>query len=159
MGLEYITLSEVVRKHSKTLLKSYVMYHAIEYYHFLTKELKMVRALACLGDKTSYGEIITASALDWMENGKAYVATGDRVLCGGPNHYVFGTATQYTSSGAGTLTTLDTSQLSIMMQSSQDVSSRKCIRFKCADDDGRLMVDCRYVLILPDLPYRNEEYR
>ncbi len=55
MGLEYITLSEVVRKHSKTLLKSYVMYHAIEYYHFLTKELKMVRALACLGDKTSYG--------------------------------------------------------------------------------------------------------
>ncbi|EPM7553282.1 hypothetical protein ACV8VY_00005 [Citrobacter freundii] len=85
-----------------------------------------------------------------MENGKAYVATGDRVLCGCPNHYVFGTATQYTSSGAGTLTTLDTSQLSIMMQSSQDVSSRKCIRFKCADDDGRLMVDCRYVLILPD---------
>jgi hypothetical protein len=65
LGLEYITLSEVVRKHSKTLLKSYVMYHAIEYYHFLTKELKMVRALACLGDKTSYGEIITASALDW----------------------------------------------------------------------------------------------
>lgn len=41
------------------------MYHAIEYYHFLTKELKMVRALACLGDKTSYGEIITASGLDW----------------------------------------------------------------------------------------------
>lgn len=65
LGLEYITLSEVVRKHSKTLLKSYVMYHAIEYYYFLTKELKMVRALACLGDKTSYGEIITASALDW----------------------------------------------------------------------------------------------
>lgn len=181
MDLEYITLSKVVSKHSKTLLKSCVMYHAIEYYHFLTKELKMVRALACLGDKTSYGKIITASAswydgdraiaqtgdraicrkcnghfpifasaVDWMENGKAYVATGDRVLCGCSNHYVFGTATQYTSSGAGTLTTRDTSQLSIMMQNSQDVSSRNCIRFKCADDKGILMVDCRYLLILPD---------
>lgn len=58
MDLEYITLSKVVSKHSKTLLKSCVMYHAIEYYHFLTKELKMVRALACLGDKTSYGKLL-----------------------------------------------------------------------------------------------------
>lgn len=35
-------------------------------------------------------------------------------------------------------------------QSGQQSSSRNTLRFQCADDDGRLMVDCRYVLMFPD---------
>ncbi|HFZ8854733.1 TPA: PAAR domain-containing protein [Salmonella enterica subsp. houtenae serovar 1,40:z4,z23:-] len=100
----------------------------------------MARALACLGDKTSYGEIISAttswfegskaiartgdkascskcngyfeilaSAQDWAEEGKAYAATGDRVLCRCPDHYVYGSATQSTSTGTGSLTSRNTS--------------------------------------------------
>ncbi|KAJ96072.1 hypothetical protein DF41_13770 [Raoultella planticola] len=34
--------------------------------------------------------------------------------------------------------------------SGQQPSSRNTLRFQCADDDGRLMVDCRYVLMFPD---------
>ncbi|GLU37914.1 hypothetical protein Pssp01_20070 [Pseudomonas sp. NBRC 100443] len=89
-----------------------------------------LRALACLGDKTTYGEIISATA-SWFEGNKAiaqtgdlarcskckgtfpifgtayewseqqpYVATGDRVLCGCPDHVVYGSTTQYTDSPA-----------------------------------------------------------
>ncbi|WP_447748513.1 S-type pyocin domain-containing protein [Pseudomonas nicosulfuronedens] len=91
-----------------------------------------MRALACLGDKTTFGEIISATAT-WFEgnkpiaqrgdlarcdkckgifpiNGTAYewseqqpyVATGDRVLCRCPNHVVYGSTTQYTDSLAPT---------------------------------------------------------
>ena len=86
-----------------------------------------MRALACLGDKTTYGNVISASAT-WFEGNKAiaqtgdlaqcskckgafpicgtafdwseqqpYVATGDRVLCGCPDHVVYGSTTQYTT--------------------------------------------------------------
>ncbi|MGX5107456.1 PAAR domain-containing protein [Enterobacter cloacae] len=141
----------------------------------------MARALACLGDKTSYGEIISAtaswfegskaiartgdkasyskcngyfeilaSAQDWAEEGKAYAATGDRVLCRCPDHYVYGSATQSTSTGTGSLTSRNTSQSPVPAQQAQDSGSRNCIRFQCAVDDGRLMVDCRYVLMFPD---------
>lgn len=89
-----------------------------------------MRALACLGDKTTYGEVISATAT-WFEgnrpiaqrgdlarcgkckgtfpiNGTAYewsesqpyVATGDRVLCKCPDHVVYGSTTQYTDSPA-----------------------------------------------------------
>lgn len=87
-----------------------------------------MRQLACLGDKTTYGHITTATAT-WFEGNKAiaqrgdlawcskcndafpingtaddwfetqpYVATGDKVLCRCPNHVVYGSTTQYTSS-------------------------------------------------------------
>ena len=40
----------------------------------------MARALACLGDKTTYGEIITATAT-WYEGSKAIARTGDLATC------------------------------------------------------------------------------
>ncbi|OSN08322.1 hypothetical protein AU511_01715 [Lonsdalea iberica] len=40
--------------------------------------------------------------------------------------------------------------VSAQSQSVQQPSSRNTLRFQCADDDGRLMVDCRYVLMFPD---------
>ncbi|EOH6069861.1 PAAR domain-containing protein [Klebsiella michiganensis] len=40
----------------------------------------MARALACLGDKTSYGEIISATA-SWFEGSKAIARTGDKASC------------------------------------------------------------------------------
>lgn len=86
-----------------------------------------MRALACLGDATTYGNVISASAT-WFEGNKAiaqtgdlarcnkckgefaingtafdwseqqpYVATGDRVPCGCPDHVVYGSTTQYTT--------------------------------------------------------------
>lgn len=38
------------------------------------------RALACFGDKTSYGEIISATAT-WIEGNKAIARTGDKTSC------------------------------------------------------------------------------
>lgn len=141
----------------------------------------MARALACLGDKTSYGEIISAtaswfegskatartgdkascskcngyfeilaSAQDGTEEGKAYVATGDRVLCRCPDHYVYGSATQSTSTDIGYLTSRNTSQSPVPAQQAQDSSARNCIRFQCAGDDGQPMAGCRYTLMFPD---------
>lgn len=40
----------------------------------------MTRALACLGDKTSYGTIISATA-SWFEGYKAIARTGDKASC------------------------------------------------------------------------------
>lgn len=40
----------------------------------------MARALACLGDRTTYGEIITATAT-WSEGSKAIARTGDLATC------------------------------------------------------------------------------
>ncbi|MEC5343203.1 PAAR domain-containing protein [Brenneria populi] len=88
----------------------------------------MSRALACLGDKTTYGRIVSASS-SWFEGSKAialsgdkawcgkckgtfpivgtaegwgetqlFVATGDRVACGCPGHVVFGSTSQYVQS-------------------------------------------------------------
>ena len=157
------------------------MYYAINNNHLFNEELMMARALACLGDKTSYGKIISAtatcfegnkaiartgdkascskcsgyfdilaSAQDWSEEGKAYVATGDRVLCRCPDHYVYGSTTQFTSTGTGALTSRNTSQSSIPAQQARDATARNCIRFQCAGDDGELMAGCRYTLIFPD---------
>ncbi len=93
----------------------------------------MIRALVCLGDKTTYGAVLSASStwfegtralaltgdmascskcggtyqiagtvVDMSEDGKAFVATGDRVLCRCPNHVVFGSTTQFVDSAAET---------------------------------------------------------
>lgn len=141
----------------------------------------MARALACLGDRTSYGQIISAtaswfegdkaiartgdkascskcngyfailaSAQDWAEDGKAYAATGDRVLCRCPDHYVYGSATQFTSTGTGFLNSKNTSQSSVPAQQVKDHSMRNSIRFQCLEDNGRLMTRCRYTLMFPD---------
>ncbi|MEI2266697.1 PAAR domain-containing protein [Erwinia sp. CGal63] len=40
----------------------------------------MARALACLGDNTSYGKIISATA-SWFEGNKAIARTGDKASC------------------------------------------------------------------------------
>lgn len=108
-----------------------------------------MRALACLGDKTKYGEIITASTT-WFEGDKAiaqsgdlaqcrkcqgafpifgtvfdwceqqpFVATGDRVLCGCPDHVVYGSTTQYTATAVSSMPATDqTSGLSETTSSS-----------------------------------------
>ncbi|WP_447867475.1 colicin E3/pyocin S6 family cytotoxin [Rahnella bonaserana] len=93
----------------------------------------MIRALVCLGDKTTYGAVLSASStwfegtralaltgdmascskcggtyqiagtvVDMSEDGKAFVATGDRVLCQCPNHVVFGSTTQFVDSAEAT---------------------------------------------------------
>lgn len=46
----------------------------------------MARVLACLGDKTSYGEIISATA-SWFEGNKAIARTGDKASCRKCNGY------------------------------------------------------------------------
>lgn len=46
----------------------------------------MARALACFGDKTSYGEIISATA-SWFEGSKAIARTGDKASCSKCNGY------------------------------------------------------------------------
>lgn len=46
----------------------------------------MARALACLGDKTSYGEIISATAT-WFEGNKPIARTGDKASCSKCNGY------------------------------------------------------------------------
>ncbi|MBD9680432.1 PAAR domain-containing protein [Pseudomonas sp. PDM18] len=93
-----------------------------------------MRALACLGDQTTYGNIISATAT-WFEGDKAiaqlgdkawcgkcngafpiigtayewsekqpYVATGDKVACRCPDHVVYGSTTQFTTSPAAAST-------------------------------------------------------
>jgi pyocin large subunit-like protein len=42
------------------------------------------------------------TVFDMSEDGKAFVATGDRVLCQCPNNVIFGSTTQYVSSATGT---------------------------------------------------------
>ncbi|OLS62227.1 hypothetical protein PSEMO_31380 [Pseudomonas putida] len=87
----------------------------------------MARPLACLGDKTTYGQVLSATAT-WYEGDKPivqtgdlarcdkcdgsfpivgtaidwcedqpYVATGDRVACRCPDHVVYGSTTQITA--------------------------------------------------------------
>ena len=62
------------------------MYDAREYNHSFVKGLIMARKLACLGDKTSYGEIISATA-SWFEGSKAIARTGDKASCSKCNGY------------------------------------------------------------------------
>lgn len=72
------------------------------------------------------------------------------MLCRCPDHYVYGSATQYTSTDTGSLTSRNTSQSSVPAQQAQDSGARNCIRFQCAGDDGQLMAGCRYTLMFPD---------
>ncbi|MGV3345946.1 PAAR domain-containing protein [Enterobacteriaceae bacterium LUAb1] len=141
----------------------------------------MASTLACPGDKTSYGEIIAATATwfegnkpiartgdkascrkcngyfellasvqDWAEAGKAYPATGGRMLCRCPDHYVYGSATQSTSTGAGYLTSRNTHQPPVAAQQAQYSNARNGIRVQCAGDDDPLLAGCRYPLMFPD---------
>lgn len=95
--------------------------------HLFTPERFTLRALACIGDKTTYGEVLSASAT-WFEGNKPivqsgdlarcsqckgafpiigtahdwseqqpYVAMGDKVACGCSDHVVYASATQYTT--------------------------------------------------------------
>jgi uncharacterized Zn-binding protein involved in type VI secretion len=97
---------------------------------FIIPEGFRLRALACLGDKTTYGEVISASAT-WFEGDKPivqsgdlarcsqckgafpiigtaydwseqqpYVAMGDRVACRCSDHVVYASTTQYTSTAS-----------------------------------------------------------
>ncbi|AOV14977.1 hypothetical protein BJF97_14900 [Klebsiella sp. LTGPAF-6F] len=63
---------------------------------------------------------------------------------------MYGSATQYTSTDTGSLTSRNTSQSSVPAQQAQDSGARNCIRFQCAGDDGQLMAGCRYTLMFPD---------
>lgn len=96
---------------------------------FIPEEFRL-RALACLGDKTTYGEVVSASAT-WFEGNKPiaqtgdlarcsecegafpiigtardwseqqpYVATGDKVACGCSDHVVYGSTTQFTAAAS-----------------------------------------------------------
>jgi uncharacterized Zn-binding protein involved in type VI secretion len=98
--------------------------------HLFTPEGFTLRALACIGDKTTYGEVISASAT-WFEGNKPiaqsgdlarcsqckgafpiigtahdwseqqpYVAMGDKVACRCSDHVVYASATQYTTTVA-----------------------------------------------------------
>lgn len=137
----------------------------------------MARALVCLGDKSTYGEVITASAtwyegskpiaqtgdkatcskckgtfpiiasgIDWGEK-QTYAATGDRVACGCSNHYVFGSATQYSSTKAGSLLSHDKN---LSLVPSEEGECLHHIRYLCTDDDGQALASCRYTIIFPD---------
>lgn len=70
--------------------------------------------------------------------------------CCCPDHYVYGSATQSTSTGTGSLTSRNTSQSPVPAQQAQDSGARNCICFQCAGDDGQLMAGCRYTLVFPD---------
>ncbi|WP_413742914.1 PAAR domain-containing protein [Sodalis sp. RH15] len=137
----------------------------------------MARALVCLGDKTSFGKVVSAtatwhegnkpiaqsgdkascskcngnfqiiaSAVDWGEK-QPYAATGDRVACDCSDHYVFGSATQYTSTGTHSALTLTTQALSVQTETSD---SRHHVRYHCADLNGQALSCRRYLLIFPD---------
>lgn len=140
----------------------------------------MARALVCLGDKTSYGIVVLATAswyegnkpvaqtgdkatcskckgafpiiasgVDWGEK-QPYAATGDRVACGCSDHYVYGSASQYTSTAPGSLISRNTNTSSLQLQKVQNRDSRHHIRHLCVDDNGQVLAGCRYTIIFPD---------
>lgn len=63
-----------------------LLYDAGEYNRLYIERLMMARALACFGDKTSYGEIISETA-SWFEESKAIARTGDKASCSKCNGY------------------------------------------------------------------------
>jgi len=138
----------------------------------------MTRALACLGDKTSYGEILSATA-SWFEGHKAIARTGDKASCSKceGDFEILGSAQDWLEEGKAYAATGDrvlcrcpshyiygsatqfistdtgsrtTSRSPVPVQQAEDVCSRNSIRFQCLSDDGQLLVNCRYNLIFPD---------
>ncbi|MBC0855576.1 hypothetical protein [Pantoea stewartii] len=73
--------------------------------------------------------------------GRAVVVDGSPVRCG------CATGTNFVIAAGNPLTA---EIVSAQSQSGQRPSSRSTFRFQCADDDGRLVVDCRYALVFPD---------
>lgn len=135
-----------------------------------------MKALACLGDKTTYGEVISATAT-WFEDNKAiaqtgdlawcekcqgsfpiagtafdwselqpYVSTGDKVLCGCSDHAVYGSTTQFTTSPLCQPTSISASQ--------DNNASETGVRFEksfvITDSDTGLPVANRAYIVLVD---------
>lgn len=127
------------------------------------------------GDKTSTGAVCYAGSQGWSVNGRRKLYVGDKTSpcpkCGQPGVIASGDLRQTNPQGravavdgspvrcgcatgtnfviaAGNPSTAKI--IGAQSQSGQQPSSRNTLRFQCADDDGRLMVDCRYVLMFPD---------
>ncbi|HCN45061.1 MAG TPA: PAAR domain-containing protein [Pseudomonas sp.] len=136
-----------------------------------------MRALACLGDKTTYGEVISATAT-WFEEHKPiaqtgdlawcskcqgsfpvsgtafdwseqqpYVATGDQVLCGCSDHMVFGSTTQYT---AGISTPLPSTSVAPYSAPTAPGVTRFAKSFAITDTHTGLPVANRAYIVLVD---------
>lgn len=127
------------------------------------------------GDKTSTGAVCYAGSQGWSVNGRQKLYVGDKTSlcpkCGQAGVIVSGDPRQTNPQGravavdrspvrcgcaAGTNFVIAagdpaTAKITGMQsQPAQDLSSRNAIRFQCADDSGRLMADCRYILMFPD---------
>lgn len=135
-----------------------------------------MRALACIGDKTTFGEVVSATAT-WFEGSKAiaqtgdlarcskckgafpilgtafdwsekqpYVATGDKVLCGCPDHVVYGSTTQYTTVVPDP--TFATTQIASFSAPGQD-SNRFMKSFAITDSDtGQPLANRAYIALV-----------
>lgn len=135
-----------------------------------------MRALACIGDKTTFGEVISATTT-WFEGSKAiaqtgdlarcskckgafpilgtafdwseqqpYVATGDKVLCGCSDHVVYGSTTQYTAAVPGSMCA--TTQTTSFRAPCQE-SSRFAKSFVITDSDtGQPLANRAYIALV-----------
>lgn len=127
------------------------------------------------GDKTSTRAVCYAGSQGWSVNGRRKLYVGDKTSpcpkCGQPGVIASGDLRQTNPQeravavdgspvGCGCATGTNfviaagnpstTKIIGAQSQSGQQPSSRNTLRFQCADDDGRLMVDYRYVLMFPD---------
>lgn len=123
------------------------------------------------GDKTSTGAVCYAGSQGWSVNGRRKLYVRDKTSpcpkCGQPGVIASGDLRQTNPEGragspvrcgcatgtnfviaAGNPSTAKI--VSVQSQSVRQSSSRNTLRFQCADDDGRLIMDCRYVLMFPD---------
>lgn len=142
----------------------------------------MARSLACLGDKTSYGSIVSATA-SWFEGSKAIAQTGDKASCSQCDGYFELLASAqgwieeghaYVASGdrvlcgcpdhyvfgsamqytnTGELTSRDISYPSVSEQQVQNCGVRNGICFQCVSDEGQIMACYHYTLIFQDGRY------
>ncbi|EJG2386052.1 PAAR domain-containing protein [Kluyvera ascorbata] len=127
------------------------------------------------GDKTSTGAVCYAGSQGWSVNGRRKLYVGDKTSscprCGQPGVIVSGDPRQTNPQGRAVVVygspvrcgcaegtnyviaagnPLTAKIISAQSQPVQQPSSRNTLRFQCADDDGRLMIACRYVLMFPD---------
>lgn len=127
------------------------------------------------GDKTSTRAVCYVGSQGWSVNGRRKLYVGDKTSpcpkCGQPGVIASGdlrqtnpqeraVAVDGSPAGCGCATETNfviaagnpstTKIIGAQSQSGQQPSSRNTLRFQCADDDGRLMVDCRYVLMFTD---------
>lgn len=128
------------------------------------------------GDKTSTGAVCYAGSQGWSVNGRRKLYVGDKTSpcpkCVQPGVIASGDLRQTNPQGravavdgspvrcgcaaganyviaAGTPSTADF--VSAQNLPARQSSSLNTLRFQCADDDdGRLMIACRYVLMFPD---------